>query len=248
MRVLDPACGSGNFLYVALRLLKDLEREAIQWGAERPRVSGEFPQTGPHNVLGIELNPCARELASVAIWIGHIQWMIDHGYGRPRDPVLQPLDHIELRDAVLARGEDGAPVPASWPEAEFVVGNPPFLGGHQMRESLGDEYVETLREAWGEEVANGADLVCYWHEMARRQIEAGLTQRAGLLATNSIRGGLSRGTLERIKESGDIFMAWSDEPWTVEARRCASRSSDRTTARRRNVRSTASTRRGSTAI
>ena len=216
VRVLDPACGSGNFLYVALRLLKDLEREVIQWGAETLRMPAEFPQVGPANALGIELNPYARELAGVSIWIGHIQWMNDHGYGHPRDPVLQPLDHIELRDAVLARGEDGSPVPASWPEAEFVVGNPPFLGGHQMRESLGDEYVETLREAWGEEVSNGADLVCYWHELARRQIADGTVRRAGLLATNSIRGGPSRRTLERIKESGDIFMAWSDEPWTVE--------------------------------
>ena len=216
VRVLDPACGSGNFLYVALRLLKDLEQDAIREGAERLRISGEFPQVGPHNVLGVETNPYARELAGVAIWIGHIQWMRDHGYGHPRDPVLQPLDHIELRDAILARGADGAPVPASWPEAEFVVGNPPFLGGHQMRASLGDEYVEDLFEAWGESVANGADLVCYWHETARRQIASGATRRAGLLATNSIRGGPSRWTLERIKESGDLFMAWSDEPWSVE--------------------------------
>ena len=217
VRVLDPACGSGNFLYVALRLLKDLEREAIQWGAERLRVSGEFPQTGPHNVLGIELNPYARELAGVAIWIGHIQWMIDHGYGHPRDPVLQPLDHIVLRDAVLARGEDGSPVPASWPEAEFVVGNPPFLGmGMRQRASLGDEYVEALREAWRGAVPQGADLCAYWHEMARRQIAAGAAKRAGLLATNSIRDGVGRATLRRIKESGDIFMAWSDEEWTVE--------------------------------
>ena len=116
MRVLDPACGSGNFLYVTLRLLKDLEQEAIRWGAERLRVTGEFPRVDPHNVLGIEINPYARELAGVAIWIGHIQWMLDHGYGFPRDPVLQPLDNIELRDAILAYDEDGNPVPATWPE------------------------------------------------------------------------------------------------------------------------------------
>ena len=216
VRVLDPACGSGNFLYVALRLLKDLEQDAIREGAERLRISGEFPQVGPHNVLGVETNPYARELAGVAIWIGHIQWMRDHGYGHPRDPVLQPLDHIELRDAILARGEDGAPVPASWPEAEFVVGNPPFLGLRRLRESLGDEYVDALYEAWGGVVPRESDLVCYWHEIARRQIAAGAAKRAGLLATNSIRGGANRDTLRRIKESGDIFMAWSDEPWTVE--------------------------------
>jgi len=217
VRVLDPACGSGNFLYVTLRLLKDLEHEAMQWGAERLRITGEFPQVGPHNVLGIELNPYAKELAGVSIWIGHIQWMLDHGSGFARDPVLQPLDNIERRDAILAYDDEGRPVPATWPEAEFVVGNPPFLGGGgPMRASLGDPYVEDLFKAWGSAVRDGADLVCYWHELARQQIAGGRTLRAGLLATNSIRGGANRTTLDRVKESGDIFMAWSDEPWTVE--------------------------------
>ena len=214
--VLDPACGSGNFLYVTLRLLKDLEHEAIRWGAQRLRVTGEFPQVGPHNVLGIEVNPYARELAGVSIWIGHIQWMIDHGSGFPRDPVLQPLDNIELRDAILAYDEEGTPVPATWPEAEFVVGNPPFLGTKLMRLSLGDGYVDDLFAAWQGAVARESDLACYWHELARRRIADGATRRAGLLATNSIRGGANRTTLDRVKESGDIFMAWSDEPWVVE--------------------------------
>ena len=216
VRVLDPACGSANFLYVTLRLLKDLEQEAIRWGAERLRITGEFPAVDPHNVLGIEINPYAKELAGVAIWIGHIQWMLDHGYGFPRDPVLQPLDSIELRDAILARDAGDAPIPATWPEAEFIVGNPPFLGDKVQRPGLGDTDIETLREAWAGAVPGGADLVCYWHELARRQIEAGAASRAGLLATNSIRGGANRSVLDRIKDSGDIFMAWSDEPWIVE--------------------------------
>ena len=216
VRVLDPACGSGNFLYVTLRLLKDLEQEAIRWGAERLRVTGEFPRVDPHNVLGIEINPYARELAGVAIWIGHIQWMLDHGYGFPRDPVLQPLDNIELRDAILAYDEDGAPVPATWPEAEFIVGNPPFLGNKRLRGSLQDDYVEDLYLAWNEMVDGGADLACYWHELARQQIVDDRSKRAGLLATNSIRGGASRKTLDLVKQSGDIFLAWSDEPWVVE--------------------------------
>ena len=216
VRVLDPACGSGNFLYVTLRLLKDLEHEAIQWGAQRLRITGEFPQVDPHNVLGIEINPYAKELAGVSIWIGHIQWMLDHGSGFARDPVLQPLDNIQLRDALLACDEEGAPVPATWPEAEFVVGNPPFLGTKLMRLSLGDEYVDDLFEAWRGAVARESDLACYWHELARRQIAVGATRRAGLLATNSIRGGANRTTLDRVKDSGDIFMAWSDEPWVVE--------------------------------
>ena len=216
VRVLDPACGSGNFLYVTLRLLKDLEQEAIRWGAERLRITGEFPAVDPHNVLGIEINPYAKELAGVAIWIGHIQWMLDHGYGFPRDPVLEPLDSIELRDAILARDAEGAPIPATWPEAEFIVGNPPFLGDKVQRSVLGDPYLEALREAWEGAVPGGADLVCYWHELARRQIAVGPARRAGLLATNSVRAGANREVLRQIKESGDIFMAWSDEPWTVE--------------------------------
>ncbi len=216
VRVLDPACGSGNFLYVTLRLLKDLEQEAIRWSAERLRITGEFPQVGPHNVIGIEISPYAKELAGVSIWIGQIQWMRDHGYGFPEKPVLQPLDNIEQRDAILARGDEGAPVPAAWPEAEFIVGNPPFLGSKRLRESLGDEYVDDLFAAWDGAVARESDLVCYWHELARQQIAGGAAKRAGLLATNSIRGGPNRATLDRVKQSGDLFMAWSDEPWTVE--------------------------------
>ena len=216
VRVLDPACGSGNFLYVTLRLLKDLEEQAIRWGGERLRSPGEFPRLDPHNVLGIELNPYAKELAGVSIWIGHIQWMLDHGYGFPRDPVLQPLDNIELRDAILARDAEGFPIPATWPEAEFVVGNPPFLGRKLMRTTLGEEYVDSLDQAYAGVIRGLSDFVCYWHELARRRIAGGSTRRAGLLATNSIRSGPNRGTLVRIKESGDIFMAWSDEPWVVE--------------------------------
>lgn len=216
VRVLDPACGSGNFLYVTLRLLKDLEQEAIRWGAERLRITGEFPRVDPHNVLGIEINPYAKELAGVAIWIGHIQWMLDHGYGFPRDPVLQPLDNIELRDAILAYDEEAKPVPAIWPEAEFIVGNPPFLGTKLLRLTLGDDYVDGLFGAWDGAVSKGSDLACYWHELARYKVASASSRRAGLLATNSISSKSNRGVLERIKQSGDIFMAWSDEPWVVE--------------------------------
>ena len=224
VRVLDPACGSGNFLYVTLRLLKDLEYEVMMWGGERLGIPGEFPQIGPQNVVGIEVNSYAKELAGVSIWVGMFQWMIEHGLIFPTEPVLQPLDSIELRDAILCcdadgnpmRDADGHPIRAEWPEAEFIVGNPPFLGLRYMRESLGDDYVEPLWEAWEGTLPKGADLVCYWHEIARRHIEAGTAKRAGLLATNSIRDGANRATLERVKQSGDIFMAWSDEPWVVE--------------------------------
>ncbi|MCK9486642.1 MAG: class I SAM-dependent DNA methyltransferase [Dehalococcoidia bacterium] len=216
VRVLDPACGSGNFLYVTLKLLKDLEHQAIGWGSQRLGIPGRQPRVGPQNVLGLEVNPYARELAGVSIWIGFIQWTDAHGYGREKDPVLRPLDNIELRDAILARDAEGNPIPAAWPEAEFIVGNPPFLGGNYIRQSLGDEYVDDLFAAYTDRVPRFADLVCYWHEAARAAIAASRTRRVGLLATNSIRGGANREVLQRVKDSGDIFVAWSDEPWVVD--------------------------------
>ncbi len=216
LRILDPACGSGNFLYVALQCVKDLEKEAGAWAAERLGIAFPLPQVDPSIVYGVEKDPYAHQLASVSVWIGEIQWMRSNGFHYHKDPILRPLGNIECRDAILARDASGAPVPAAWPEAEFIVGNPPFLGLRYMRESLGDDYVEPLWEAWEGTLPKGADLVCYWHEIARRHIEAGTAKRAGLLATNSIRDGANRATLERVKQSGDIFMAWSDEPWVVE--------------------------------
>jgi type II restriction/modification system DNA methylase subunit YeeA len=214
VRVLDPACGSGNFLYVTLRLLHDLEKEAMLWGAETLRITMPFPEVGPHNLLGIDINPYAAELARVSIWIGHIQWMIDNGFAYQRDPILKPLDNIECRDAVIDPDLDGRV--AEWPQAEFIVGNPPFLGDKKMRRVLGTRYVEKLRHAWKNRVRGGADFVAYWHEKAREQIEQGAAKRAGLLATNTIRVGANRKVLERIKTTGDIFAAWQNEPWVVE--------------------------------
>ena len=216
VRVLDPACGSGNFLYVALQLLKDLEREALIWGSETLGRPQGFPEVGLEVVLGLEVNAYAAELARVSIWIGEIQWMIEHGVGYSRDPVLRPLGNIECRDAVLDLSDPENPRAADWPEAEFVIGNPPFLGSKLLRSDLGDEYVEKLFQVWDGLVSREADFVCYWHEKGRSQVEDGVTQRVGLLATNSIRGGANREVLKRIKNTGDLFMAWSDEPWILD--------------------------------
>ena len=99
-RVLDPACGSGNFLYLALQTLKDLEHRAgIE--AEALGLPREFPRVGPEQLLGIEINPYAAELARVSVWIGEIQWMQRNGFGIARNPILRPLDTIECRDAIL---------------------------------------------------------------------------------------------------------------------------------------------------
>ncbi len=216
VRILDPACGSGNFLYVALQLVKDLEKEAIVWGARAIGQTHDFPGVGPEIVHGIEVNAYAAELARVTVWIGEIQWMISNGFGYRSDPILRKLETIEQRDAILDQTIQKKPQPAPWPEADFIIGNPPFLGGKRLRDVLGDEYVERLFHAWQGVVPREADLVCYWHEKAREQIEGRNSKRAGLLATQSIRQGANREVLARVKDSGDIFLAWSDEPWVVE--------------------------------
>jgi len=216
VRVLDPACGSGNFLYLALQALKDLEREAILWGSLTLQSTMQLPRVGPEVVLGLELNAYASELARVVIWIGEIQWMLANGFAYVRDPILRPLENIECRDAVLDLRDPANPTEPSWPEATYIIGNPPFLGGKLLRTNLGDEYVDALFRVYDGRVAREADLVVYWHEKARAALEAGRTGRVGLLATQGIRGGANRTVLERIKETGDIFLAWSDEPWVVE--------------------------------
>jgi len=210
-RVLDPACGSGNFLYLALQTLKDLEHQAIL-EAEVLGLPRQFPSVGPEAVHGIELNPYAAELARVTVWIGEIQWMLNHGYALNRNPVLRPLETIEQRDAVLNEGG----TEAQWPEADVIIGNPPFLGDKKMVSGLGEDYTKALRDCYKGRVPGGADLVCYWFEKARGQIETGKAKRAGLVATNSIRGGANRKVLERINETGRIFHAWGDENWVNE--------------------------------
>jgi hypothetical protein len=214
--VLDPACGSGNFLYVALQSLKDLEREAITWGSLTMRFVAQYPQVGPHQLHGIEVNPYAAELARVTIWIGEIQWMLRHGYAYLRDPVLRTLDNIETRDALIDWTDPEHPVEAAWPDAEVIIGNPPFLGNRLLRRNLGHEYVAVLFRLFGRRLPNASDFVAYWHEKARAMVEAGRAKRVGLLATQGIRGRENRTVIERIKASGDIFLAWSDEPWVLD--------------------------------
>lgn len=209
--ILDPACGSGNFLYLALHALKDLEHR-VQLEAESMGLQRSFPAVGPTNVKGIEINPYAAELARVSVWIGEIQWMRRNGFSGARDPILDPLDTIECRDAIL--NPDGAePV---WPAADVIIGNPPFLGGTILRRSLGDSYFESLRLRYGTHIDGDADLVCYWFNNAARLVAEGKVARVGLVATNSIRGGRSRAVLDYIAANNVIYDAWSDEPWVVD--------------------------------
>lgn len=216
-RVLDPACGSGNFLFLGLKTLKDIELkshlEAHELGLERETDL----VTGPHNMLGIELNEYAAELARVTVWIGELQWRLLHGYEFKTNPVLEPLDHIECRDAILTYQADrSGAVEAVWPTASVVIGNPPFLGDKKMRAELGSDYTETLRAIYKGSVPGGADLVCYWFEKARKAIETNGLGAAGLVATNSIRGGKNRAVLSAIVKTTRIYEAWSDEGWVNE--------------------------------
>ena len=210
-RVLDPACGSGNFLFLSLHALKNIEARVIAEG-EMLGLPRQFPGVGPQAVKGIELNAYAAELARITIWIGEIQWMIQNGYGAKKNPILQPLDQIENRDALL--NDDGTE--ATWPHADAVVGNPPFIGSRKLNKELGSSYVETVRKAYGKRVPNGADFVCYWFEKARAAIQANHLARAGLVGTQAIRAGRSREVLRAIIETTKIGEAWSDEPWVNE--------------------------------
>ncbi|WP_233099721.1 DNA methyltransferase [Acidovorax sp. IB03] len=208
-RALDPACGSGNFLYLALKCLKDVEHHSHLQAAELGLDREADLVTGPHNVLGIELNEYAAELARVTVWIGELQWRLAHGYEFKTNPVLDTLEHIECRDALLTEGG----TEAAWPAADVVVGNPPFLGDRKMIRELGEDYTTLLRSTYEGRVPGGADLVCYWFDKARAQMAAGQLQRAGLVTTNSIRGGANRKVLDAICAQTRIFDAWSDEPW-----------------------------------
>ena len=185
--VLDPACGSGNCLYLALHALKDLEHR-IQLEAEAMGLPRAFPAVGPANVRGIEINAYAAELARVSVWIGEIQWMRRNGFNESRDPILKPLETIECRDAILT-AEGGEP---EWPEAEVVIGNPPFLGGKLLNTHLGEDYVSRIFAVYEDRVPAEADLVCYWFVKAGEQVGRGGTKRVGLVSTNSIRGGANR--------------------------------------------------------
>ena len=214
--VLDPACGSGNFLYVALQALLDLEKE-VRLHPLFADLPPAFPGVHPRQLYGIEKDAIAHDLASIVVWIGYIQWWRNNGERYHSKPILEPLDNIERKDAILAFDEAGNPVEPEWPGVDVIVSNPPFLGNRKLRSELGDEYIDSLVQLFRPAFGNlTPDLVCYWYEKSRRQLETGGVKRVGLLATNSIRGGTNRLVLERIADTGRIFMAWSDREWILD--------------------------------
>jgi hypothetical protein len=233
IRVLDPACGSGNFLYVSLQLLLGLEKEVISFGTEIDVLVE--PRVGVNQLNAIEINPYAFELAQVSVQIGYLQWRRENGFDNDRTPVLQVLDGFQNEDALLVphfrnkakslkeaqagehAGDDSLKfyTEREWPECDIIVGNPPFLGGSRLWEELGRHYQKELWKVYDGRVPGFADLCCYWFEKARLQIEKGKCKRVGLLATQGIRGGANREVLKRIKETGNIFFAESDREWIL---------------------------------
>jgi hypothetical protein len=263
LRVLDPACGSGNFLYVTLEHLKRLEGEVLDTLTALGERQTEFALAGvnPHQLLGLERNPRAATIAEMVLWIGYLQWHVrTHGTVHPPEPIIRDFRNIQCRDAVLdadrmewatdASGQPvtrwdgrtvkphpvtGEPVPdetarlpleryvnprrAQWPEADFIVGNPPFIGASTMRRALGDGYVDALRGAWLE-VPESADYVMYWWEQAADLTRAGRIQRFGFITTNSLRQTFNRRVLERHLTAAaplSLIFAVPDHPWVDSA-------------------------------
>ncbi|MGD0191401.1 MAG: DNA methyltransferase [Rhizomicrobium sp.] len=233
-RVLDPACGTGNFLYVSLELVKRLEGEVLEalvdLGGQEALREFERHTVDPHQFLGLEINPRAAAIAELVLWIGHLQWYIRTKGGMPSEPILRAFHNIQVKDAVLTW--DGAPVPKvvdgketfpnarrpDWPEAEFIVGNPPFIGGKDIRARQGGDYAEALWKTHPD-MNESADFVMYWWDRAAELLTRKATslRRFGLVTTNSISQVFQRRVIERhlsAKKPISIIMAVPDHPWT----------------------------------
>ncbi len=261
VKILDPACGSGNFLYVTLDLLKSLESEVLRRLADitgQAQLVLDFEQVNPSQFLGIELNPRAAAIADLVIWIGYLQWHFKRfGEVAPPEPILREYHNIECRDAVLAYdGKEPAidpvtqlprtrwggrtmkhsvtseavpdpsdqipiyrylnPRSATWPQADYVISNPPFIGNARMREMLGDGYAETLRSLY-KDVPETVDYVMYWWHKAAELVRSSEIQRFGFITTNSIRQVRQRSVIDfhqNEKNPLKLFFAIPDHPWT----------------------------------
>ncbi|MBI2301186.1 MAG: class I SAM-dependent DNA methyltransferase [Armatimonadetes bacterium] len=211
--VLDPACGSGNFLYVALHRLKDLELEVIRACARWEGVQPPYPRVNPACLYGIEIDEYAVELARLTVWIGYLQWLKANGYMPSDRPLLKPLENIAEANAILAYDAAGRPVDPPWPEVEFIVGNPPHLAGNHIRYRALGTRADDLFELYRDRLPAMADLCCYWFERARAQLAEGKATRVGLLGTAKLVLPSNRVVLQRICETGGIFMAWPNEVW-----------------------------------
>jgi hypothetical protein len=217
-RVLDPASGTGNFLYVALELLKRLEGEVLDTLASlggQEALALASHTVDPHQFLGLEANPRAAGIAELVLWIGHLQWHFRTHDGMPGEPILQAFRNIKVADAVLDPKTHHRP---AWPAAEYIIGNPPFIGGKDIRARLGSDYAEALWRAHPL-MNNAADFVMYWWDHAAELLTAkgSVLRRFGFVTTNSITQTFQRRCIERhlaAKAPISITMAIADHPWT----------------------------------
>ena len=213
--VLDPACGSGNFLYVALQKLKDLEQEVLVYYEDRG-FGKLLPFVGPRQLLGLEVNAYAFDLAQMTVWIGYLQWQRLNGYRTFSEPILQRLDTFRCMDSILDLSDPAHPREPEWPATEFIVGNPPFLGNKRMRGELGESYVSALWKLYSDRIPAMSDLCCYWFEKSRAAIESKSCSAAGLLATTGIAQTGARRVLDRITQDCRIFFGVSDRNWVLD--------------------------------
>ena len=276
-RVLDPACGTGNFLYVSLELMKRLEGEvldALEDLGGNPRLALEGETVSPRQFHGLEINPRAVPIADLVLWIGYLKWQLRTVKANDiAEPVLHAYGTIKEQDAILAwdkqellRDEQGVPLSrwdgatmklhpitgeeipdpdatvelyryenprrSDWPEAEFIVGNPPFIGGKDMRAELGDGYAEAAWKA-RPKLPGGADFVMhFWDEAATRLLckpmkgKINPLRRFGFITTNSVTQTFSRRVIERharAKHPLSLVYAVPDHPWQKAARKAAVR-------------------------
>jgi hypothetical protein len=246
-RILDPACGTGNFLYVSLELLKRLEGEVLETlvdlGGQEMLRGLQGHTVDPHQFLGLEINPRAAAIAELVLWIGYLQWHFRTKGGMPDEPILQAFRNIKIENAVLLtdrvragdsrvlanirRSTDGAdveletydnPRQTNWPPADFIVGNPPFIGGKDVRARLGDEQAQALWLAH-KDMNESADFVMYWWNQAAQLLTANgsVLRRFGFVTTNSITQVFQRRVTERYlsgKSPLSVIMAIPDHPWT----------------------------------
>ena len=233
-RVLDPACGTGNFLYVSLELMKRLEGEVLEalldlGGQEALRGLGSH-SVDPHQFLGLEINPRAAAIAELVLWIGYLQWHFRTKGAAPEEPILRAFRNIQVKNAVLTW--DGDPTSKivdgkeiypnarrpEWPTAEFIVGNPPFIGGKDIRARLGDAFSEALWAAH-KHMNESADFVMYWWDRAAELLtrKGTVLRRFGLITTNSISQVFQRRVMEKhftAKRPISLVIAIPDHPWT----------------------------------
>jgi hypothetical protein len=223
-RVLDPACGSGNFLYTAYRELKRVEARVFErMETEFKREAKQSDQMrlsflSAQNFYGLDILPFAVEIAKVTMMIAR-KLAIDELHITEQPLPLDNLDQNFISADALLTPEG---LPAQWPKADVIIGNPPFLGASRLKPERGDEYVDSVRRVYPD-IPGMADYCVYWIRKAHDHLPActatdPVAGRAGLVGTQNIRNNQSRvGGLDYVVKTGTIVEAVENQPWSGEA-------------------------------